>query len=120
MSAPIWTPGAEGPLEAFVERLHRRVEAFAERRGWEQAWVELEFVDGATVSVHSISAEPGFGFVTICPYPKDEAKPWPSPGEDGTQVPPEELVVPVGSIKRITLGEAAERRAGFGFSVPGA
>jgi len=26
--------------------------------------------------------------------------------------------VPVGSIKRITLGEAAERRAGFGFSLP--
>ena len=108
-----------GPLEAFVERLHRRVEAFAERRGWESAWVEIEFVDGAVVSVHSISSEPGFGFVTICPYPEDEARPWP-PESDEEGVPPEELIVPIGSIKRITLGQAEERRAGFGFALPAA
>ena len=120
MSASIWTPGIEGPLETFVERLERRIEAFAERRGWEQAWVEIEFVDSSTVSVHSISAEPGFGFVTVCPYPDDEAQPWPAPDESGAAVPPEELIVPVGSIKRITLGEAAERRGGFGFSAPAA
>jgi hypothetical protein len=117
MSAQIWTPGMAGPLEAFVERLHHRVDAFAGRRGWEQAWVEIEFVDGAVYSVHSISPEPGFGFVTICPYPEDEARPWPRKGDE-EPVPPEELVVPIGSIKRITLGEAAERRAAFGFSPP--
>ncbi len=118
MSTQIWTPGMEGPLEAFVERLHRRIETFAERRGWEKAWVEIEFVDGARVSAHSISPEPGFGFVTISPYPEEEAQPWPAPGGEDAAVPPEELIVPVGSIKRITLGEAAERRSGFGFSLP--
>ena len=107
-----------GPLEAFVERLQRRVEAFAGTRGWESAWVELELADGSVFSVHSISAEPGFGFVTISPYPEDHARPWPAPGGEETAVPPEEVIVPVGAIKRITLGEAAERRAGFGFSLP--
>jgi hypothetical protein len=107
-----------GPLEAFVERLQRRVEDFAASRGWESAWVQLEFVDGVVVTVHSISPEPGFGFVTISPYPEDEARPWPAPGGDETAIPPEELIVPVGSIKRITLGEAAEHRAEFGFSIP--
>jgi len=118
VSVQIWTPGMAGPLEAFVERLHRRVEGFAERRGWEKAWVEIELVDGVVVSVHSISPEPGFGFVTICPYPEDEAQPWPGPGGGDSAVPPEELIVPIGSIRRITLGEAVERRAGFGFSLP--
>jgi hypothetical protein len=33
-------------------------------------------------------------------------------------VPPEELIVPVGYIKRITLGEAGEKPAAFGFSIP--
>ena len=109
-----------GPLEAFVERLHRRIEAFAQRRGWEHVWVEIEFIDGATVSVHSVSSEPGFGFVTICPYPEDEAKAWPEPGGREDAVPPEELIVPIGSIKRITLAEAAERRSDFGFAIPAA
>jgi hypothetical protein len=118
VSIQIWTPGMAGPLEAFVERLQRRVEAFAERRGWAQAWVEIEFIDGSTVSVHSISAEPGFGFVTICPYPEDEEQAWPAPGGTDDAVPPEELIVPIGSIKRITLAAAAEQRSDFGFAVP--
>jgi hypothetical protein len=116
MSTPIWTPGVAGPLEAFVERLHRRIEAFAVDRGWARAWVEIEFVDGAVVSVHSITAEPGFGFVTITPYPDDEAERQPDPGA----APEEELIVPVGSIKRVTLRKAEERRAGFGFAIPSA
>lgn len=120
MSGLIWTPGMAGPLEAFVERLHRRIEEFAERRGWEQAWVEVEFVDGAVVTVHSISPEPGFGFVTVCPYPEDEARPWPHGDGEEAAVPPEELIVPVGYIKRITLGEAGEKPAAFGFSIPSA
>ena len=114
----IWTPGMAGPLEAFVERLQRRIEAFAGVRGWDSAWVQFELFDGSVVSAHSISPEPGFGFVTITPYPEDDARPWPAPGGEETAVPPEELIVPVGSIRRITLGEAAERRAGFGFTTP--
>ena len=109
-----------GPLEEFVGRLRRRVEAFAEQRGWERAWVEIEFVDGATVSVHSVSAEPGFGFLTVTPYPDDKARPWPQPGGTEEAVPPEELIVPIGTIKRITLGQPEEHGAGFGFALPAA
>jgi hypothetical protein len=113
MSTPIWTPGMAGPLEAFVERLHRRIETFAQERDWDSAWVEVEFVDGATVAVRSISAEPGFGFVTICPHPEDEPE-----SADPEVVGPEEVIVPVGSIRRITLGRAEPPRAGFGFAPP--
>jgi hypothetical protein len=116
MSTPIWTPGMAGPLEAFIERLHRRIEEFAERRGWERAWVEIEFVDSAVVGVHSISAEPGFGFITVCPYSDDDESLLGTGEEDG--VLPAELIVPIGSIKRITLGQPEERRAGFGFALP--
>jgi hypothetical protein len=106
-----------GPLEAFVERLHRRIEVFADRHGLERAWVEIEFVDGAVVFVRSISSEPGFGFVTICPYPDDDSMSPPDPDEEET-VPPQELIVPIGSIKRITLGRPEARRGGFGFALP--
>jgi hypothetical protein len=116
MSSPIWTPGVAGPLEAFVERLHRRIEAFAEERGWEREWVEVEFFDGAGVSVHSITPEPGFGFVTIRPYPDEEEDG--QAAQDESALPEEELIVPVGSIKRITLRRVEERRARFGFTLP--
>jgi hypothetical protein len=119
MSSAIWTPGMAGPHEAFVERLERRIESFAERRGWERAYVELEFVDGVVVSLFSISAEPGFGFITVCPYPEDEEQPWPS-RDDEAQVPPGEMIVPIGSIKRITLGEPEARGHRFGFAPPSA
>jgi hypothetical protein len=106
-----------GPLEAFVERLHRRIEAFASEHGWERAWVELEFVDGAVVAVHSMEAEPGFGFVTVRPYPDEETVP---EAARVAEAPQEELIVPVGWIKRITLSRAEERHPGFGFALPAA
>ena len=55
--------------------------------------------------------------MTICPYPEEQEKPWPK-GEGEGECPPEEIIVPVGSIVRIVLGEMEERRARFGFSVP--
>jgi hypothetical protein len=114
----LWVPGAAGPsLEDFVKRLHSAIESFAARRGWERAFVEVQLHDGTRVALHSIRAEPGFGFVTLCPYPEDEEKPWPGSSEPG-ECPPEEMIVPVGSIVRITLGEPEARRADFGFSVP--
>ena len=109
----LWIPGAAGPLEDFVARVVRRIEAFADRRGWEQAIVEVELLDGTQFAVHSISAEPGYGFITLCPYPEDEERPWPRAGAE-TAVPPEEMIVPVASLKRITLGEVEEdRQVGF-------
>jgi hypothetical protein len=99
----MWVPGAAGPLDQFVDRLHRRIEDFGQRHKLEQVAVEFELSDGAIFTVSSISAEPGFGFVTISPHPEPE--------ED-----PEDVIVPIGSIRRITLGRPEPARARFGFS----
>jgi len=115
----LWVPGAAGPsLEDFVVRLHKTIESFAARRGWDAAIVEVQLHDGTRFALHSIRPEPGYGFLTLCPYPEEQERPWPrDEGADG-ECPPEEIVVPVGSIVRITLGEVESRRSRFGFSVP--
>ena len=113
----LWVPGAAAPsLEDFVKRLHAAIESFAERRGWEHADVDVELVDGTRLGLHSIRPEPGYGFITLCPYPEDEEQPWPRAGQEG-ECPPEEIIVPVGSIRRFILGEPQDRPARFGFSV---
>lgn len=101
----LWVPGAAGPLDQFVDKLHRLIEEFARREGIEQAAVEVELHDGALIAVESISPEPGFGFVTIRPHPEAREE-------------PEEVIVPLGSIRRITLGRPEPERARFGFSLP--
>jgi hypothetical protein len=97
----LWLPGAAGPLDQFVDRVQRQVEAFAREHGLASAAVTVELVDGTSHEVESLSPEPGFGFLTLRPH-----------GEE-----PEELIVPVGSLKRITIGRA-EERARLGFSLP--
>ncbi len=104
----LWLPGAAGPLEQLVDRLQRRIGEYAERHGVPDVAVEVELMDGALFHVKEISPEPGFGFVTLTPFP-DEG------GE-----PVEELIVPVGSVRRIVLGKEDERRARFGFTPPSA
>lgn len=98
-------PGAAGPLDQFVERLHRLIAGFAQKHGLEQAAVEVEFPDGALVPVTSVSAEPGFGFVTLTPHVEE-------PGEA------EELIVPIGAIRQIRVSVPEPTRHRFGFSVP--
>ncbi len=100
----LWVPGAAGPVDQFVERLHRRIADYAQRNALEQVAVEFELADGAVFTVQSISAEPGFGFLTMCPHPEAE-------GET------EDVIVPMGSIRRITLGHPEPARARFGFSI---
>jgi hypothetical protein len=100
----LWVPGFAGPLDDLVDRIHRRIERFAEEAGVEKAFVEIELVDGVRYAVESLSPEPGYGFVTLRPHP----------GEDT----PTEVIVPVGWIKRIELNRAAEQRAALGFSLP--
>jgi hypothetical protein len=95
-----------GPLEDFVDRLHRQIEAFAADAGVEHAFVEVELFDGGRFPLDSISAEPGFGFVTLAPHQAVEEE------------LPERLIVPVGSIRRIELARAEEQRSRFGFSLP--
>jgi hypothetical protein len=95
-----------GPLDEFVQRLLRQIAAFASEAGVERAYVVVELVDGWRFALDSLSAEPGFGFVTLHPHPDED--------EDL----PERVVVPVGWIKRIELDRAMEERKRLGFSPP--
>src|SRR5581483_9373039 len=104
----LWVPGAAGPsLDDFVDRLHKSIATYREKHSLEEASVQVELAAGALFWVRSISPEPGYGFITLCPHTEDA----PSPTE-------EDVIVPVGSIRRITLGPAEEHRARFGFSLP--
>jgi hypothetical protein len=99
-------------LEDFVARLHKSIDDFVHRREITSCSVEVELGDGSTYALHKIRPEPGYGFVTLCPYPEDEGADW-----DG-DCTPEEMIIPVGAIRRITVSEMEERRTRFGFSVP--
>jgi len=100
----LWVPGFAGPLDDLVERIHRRIEQFAEEAKVGRPVVEVELADGARYSVESLTAEPGYGFVTLRPHADDGA--------------PDEVIVPIGSIKRLELSRAAEERGRLGFSLP--
>jgi hypothetical protein len=102
----LWVPGAAGPLEQFVDRLQRQIAIYAEEHGVEQVAVEVELFDGALFHVKEVSPEPGFGFVTLSPFT-----------EEGGE-PEEHLIVPLGSVRRIALGKAEDKRARFGFTPP--
>jgi hypothetical protein len=96
----LWTPGMAGPLDQLVERIQRRAEAFREAHALDNVGVEVELHDGSLHRLASISAEPGFGFLTLSPHPEE--------GE------PEELIVPLGSLVRIRIGRVEpEQRLGF-------
>src|SRR5262245_61704948 len=99
----LWTPGMAGPLDQLVERIQRRAEEFKAQHKLEEVGVEVELHDGSLHRLASLSPDPGFGFVTLCPHPGD--------GE------PEELIVPLGSIVRIRIG-VVELEQRLGFSVP--
>ena len=100
----LWLPGVSGPLDALVARILQRIEAFVGEHG-KQPRVDVDLRDGVTVTVRSISPEPGFGFVTLCPHSDEDA---------GI----EEWIIPVGAFSRITLSLAEEHEP-FGFSLPG-
>ena len=89
-----------GPLEELVKRIQRRIETFAAEHDVEQVAVSVELADGALHRLAALSPEPGFGFVTLCPHPKD--------GD------PEELIVPLGAIREIRIGvDGGEQQLGF-------
>jgi hypothetical protein len=105
----IWTPVAEGPHEAFVERLHRVVADFAQASGVETPVVEVELADTARFVLDRIEPEPGFGMVTIYLHADDDPE------------TPDAMIVPIGSIRRVELRKAPEDKVSrFGFSVPSA
>jgi hypothetical protein len=102
----LWTPVAELPHEAFVERVLRAIASFAEATGVEKPIVEIELADTSRFVLERIEPEPGFGMVTL--YVKDAR-------DDA----PDALIVPIGSLRRIELRKAPEERiARFGFSIP--
>ncbi len=102
----LWTPVAEIPHEAFVERLHRAIASFAQATGVEKPLVEVELADSSRFVLERIEPEPGFGMVTLyVTDPRDDA--------------PDALIVPIGSLRRIELSKAPDERVQrFGFSVP--
>jgi hypothetical protein len=102
----LWVPGAAEPsLDAFVERIHRQIDQYTSTHGAERSAVEVEFADGQRVLLQSLSAEPGYGFVTLSVHSEDERG-------------PQQLIVPVGSMRRIALGPAEGDRVRFGFALP--
>jgi hypothetical protein len=67
--------------------------------------VEIELADGARHLLDSLAASPGFGFLTIRQHKRED--------DD-----PDEIVVPVGFIRRIELSHSTEQAPAFGFSLP--
>jgi hypothetical protein len=99
----LWLPG--GPsADDFVARLHQQISRFGATHALAQTMVEVEIRDGARLVLDSISAEPGYGFVTLRPHPQDDGE-------------LEELIVPLASIAQIRLSPA-EKEAKFGFALP--
>jgi hypothetical protein len=101
----LWTPNAELPHQAFVERLHQAIASFAESNGVEKPVVEVELADQSRFVLERIEPEPGFGMVTL--YVTDAR-------DDA----PDALIVPIGSLRRIELRTAPEKAESIGFSVP--
>ncbi|HET9289082.1 MAG TPA: hypothetical protein VFO26_16125 [Gaiella sp.] len=86
-----------GPLDELVKRILRRVEAFKQEHGLEDAEVSLELVDGSLHRLRTLSAEPGFGFVSFCPHCDDDD--------------PEEIIVPLGAVRELRIGAPTQERA---------
>ena len=101
----LWTPIAEMPHEALVERLHRAIASFAAATGVEKPLVEVELADTSRFLLDRIDPEPGFGMVTF--YVTDAR-------DDA----PEALIVPIGSVRRFELRTRPEKSESFGFTVP--
>jgi hypothetical protein len=102
----LWVPGAApASLDDFVTRVHRQIERYTTTHTAEQTVVEVELADGERLRLESLSPEPGYGFLTLAVHPGDERE-------------PRQVIVPIVSIRRISLGPAEADRAHFGFSLP--
>ena len=103
MSPDLWVPGAAEPsLDDFVARILRQIERYTSTHSADLSHVEVDLADGERLTLQSLSGEPGFGFLTLTVQ-----------GDDGA----EQLIVPVGAIRRITLGPADEQHKP-GFALP--
>ena len=101
----LWIPGAAEPsLDDFVARLHRQIERFTAGHDADETHVEVELADGDRFTLQALSAEPGYGFVTLTVHPEDDRQ--------------QQLIVPVGAIRRVMLGPADKEQAQLGFALP--
>ena len=92
-----------GPLDELVKRILRRVELFKEEHGLEEVEVSVELMDGALHRLQTLSADPGFGFISFRPHEGDE----------------EEVIVPLGAVREIRIGmPGPEQTLGFSGSAP--
>jgi hypothetical protein len=92
------------PQNAFVDRLHKAINSFAEANDIEKAVVEVELADNSRFVLEHIEPEPGFGMVTL--YVTDAR-------DDA----PDALIVPIGSLRRIELRTAPEKEETIGFNI---
>jgi len=100
-------PGMAAPSQdEFVRRVHVQIERYTATHTAERSEVRLELADGRELCLRSLSADPGFGFVTVAVHAVD--------GHDRV----EELIVPVHAIRAIALGPAEADRSRFGFALP--
>ena len=53
----LWTPNAELPHEAFIDRLHKAIASFAEATGVEKPFVEIELADQSRFVLDRIEPE---------------------------------------------------------------
>ena len=101
----LWTPVPHLPNDEFVAGLLKAIANFAEAKGIERPFVQIELTDTSRFVLEHIEPEPGFGMVTL--YVADER-------DDA----PDALIVPIGSVRRIELRSAPEKSETFGFTVP--
>ncbi len=92
-----------GPLDELVKRILRRIDVFKTDNGLEEVEVTVELLDGSLHRLRTLSADPGYGFVSFRPHG----------GEDE----PEELIVPLGAVREFRLAAPGVEQA-FGFVAP--
>jgi hypothetical protein len=90
-----------GPLDELVKRILRRVDVFKDEHSLQDVEVSIELMDGSLHRLHTMSSEPGFGFVSFRPH-----------GDDA-----EEVIVPLGAVREIRIGVPGSEQA-FGFAGP--
>jgi hypothetical protein len=93
-----------GPLEELVKRIERRVVRFKEEHSLAEVEVTIELADGSLHRLKTVSAEPGFGFVSFCPHCEDDD--------------PQEIIVPLGAVREIRIGAPGPEQA-VGFTSAG-
>jgi hypothetical protein len=105
LSSGLWIPGAAEPsLDRLVAGIVSQIERYTATHTADRTHVEVELIDGERLTLRSLSAEPGFGFLTLTVHSEERDA--------------QELIVPVGAIRAIGLRPADEDR-GPGFALPG-